>query len=100
MDRGGEEGSIMKETEGVDTTRKNSARKAKRGDKYEPEPRPKDLEQLIDTVNMWGFYIRCWGDRVHDELHELEMKINEMEARTRTTSHLDPPPEPYDPPPT
>lgn len=84
--------------------RKNSAWNAEHKVKYEAETNPKNLPSLIDTINMWGCYIKWWGNRVDDRIGELEAAIKVLKpdwepAPGRGTSHLDPPPdEPYTPP--
>jgi len=77
----------------------NSAARAEDKKVYVPVARPENLEQLIDTINMWGYYIKHWGARIDDEFHELRAKIDGANPAVKPTSHLDPPPEPYSPPP-
>lgn len=72
---------------------KNSKKKADGGAEYIPVPKPKTLEEAIDTLNMWGYYVAKWGQRVDEEFHRLEKLVKKSGGKA--ASHLDPPPEPY-----
>jgi hypothetical protein len=60
---------------------------------YKPVPEPTTLHEAIEALNMWGYYLAKWGQRIDREFHKVEARIR----RTTGTpaEHLDPPPEPF-----
>lgn len=71
----------------------NSKARADLGEPYEQIPRPKDDADAIDAIDIWARYVHQWGARVGSEFHDHYVKLR---AAAAPTSHLDPPPEPFD----
>jgi len=44
-------------------TPNNSRQRAKNNHPYEKYDKPHTVEELAETINMWGLYMQAWGIR-------------------------------------
>lgn len=86
-------GGAKKKTTGRVGTNPNTRAKAIGKIDYEPVLEPTTLHAALQALNMWGFYLSEWGQRVDDEFHRLDKLITGTSGST--SEHLDPPPEPF-----
>lgn len=92
--------SADKHPKGPRVKNPNSKDKADRGVPYERIRRPKDADDAVEAIDVWGRYLHQWGVRVDQEFHGLYWRLQAAgnprpQAAGTATTHLDPPPEPF-----
>jgi len=67
---------------------------------YEPVAHPTTVEGIVNTVNMWAYYVYAWGERASADIEALESRVSALEKSTKKAqTHVGEPPDPpYDPP--